>query len=269
MAKSPNQIIEEDKLNLMFSWHNKYILELLNNSKAIITLVDKDFIFFIEPTNITFIIYKDLITKKNNYEIWYNQKVKQDLIRTTNGNVNINHLFSKIKQMVFIGKNEKVRKDEKFLTGVFDAINQFNYSYSLEHNNWTIFFRSNYFQDYFAKIFLQVNSIDDTQKMILLEDEAKEKSELMKNFFKIFFTSSFFEEKYYYITEYNSIGEKDISNTPELFNDCFQDGADILSHWSIFNDKQIIKVNGTKLYYQKKDAVFNPFYVFKIKPIKF
>jgi hypothetical protein len=84
MAKSPNQIIAEDKLNLMLNWHNKYILELLNNNKAIITLVDKDFIFFIEPTNITFIIYKDLITKKNNYEIWYNQKIKQDLIRTTN-----------------------------------------------------------------------------------------------------------------------------------------------------------------------------------------
>jgi hypothetical protein len=77
---------------------------------------------------------------------------------------------------------------------------------------------------------LQVNNIDDTQKMILLEDEAKEKSELMKSFFKIFFNSIFFEENYYYITEYNSIGEKDISNTPELFNDCFQDGADILSH---------------------------------------
>lgn len=270
MAKASNIIITEDKLKQMLAWHNKSILNLLKNGGALFTIIDTDFVFYITKKEICFIIFKDLITKKNNYEIWYNQKVKQELFKIIgSGKINPTTLFSKIKQMVFIGKNEKVRKDEKFFTGIFDAINQMNYSYILEHNGWKIFFVSNYFQHYFPKIFLNINAIDDTNKQILLDDEIEKYRTNIRNFFSFYFKTPFFQEDYFYITEYNSIGEKDISNTPELFNDCFQDGSDILSHWSIFNDKQILRIRWNKLYYEKKDAVFTPFYIFKLKPIDF
>lgn len=241
----------------------KTILKKISIENALFVFIWGYYIFCLFPNWIEIFVDCDLVTKKNNYTILFDQGVMKKMLSWFRKMTSSSMIWM-IKQMVFIWKPPRVKKDEAKLKWIFNDLAQWRFEYMLKHNNIKIFFTSDFNRNHIGNIMLAYNKINEKDKEIVVQEKLKTYKELTNVYFQMFFNNLYYWEEYFYITEFQSQGEKDTSNTPELFNDVFELWAATL--WYKFNDKQIVDIRWNKLYYKKNNTVFSPFYIFKFFP---